>query len=58
MKTKTRVAYGTSKATGEVFYLGDTVKAALDCNEMVRDYEKKLIANNQDLEITIKIERA
>jgi hypothetical protein len=59
--TKTRVAYGTyigenKENQGKEFFLGDTVKQALKANMMVRDYEKKLIEQNPQLEIKIRIE--
>ena len=53
---KTRVAYGYHKESGKLYNLGDTIEAALKANMMFRDYEKKLIAANPQLEITIKIE--
>lgn len=56
MKTKTRMAYGTLKSTGELVMTEDTVKEALKANMMVRDYESELINLNPQLEITIRIE--
>ena len=53
---KTRVAYGYHKESGKLYNLGDTIEAALKANMMFRDKEKKLIAANPQLEITIKIE--
>ena len=52
---KTRIAYG-KHANGNIYRLGDTVEAALKANMMCREYEKRLIAANPQLEITIKIE--
>lgn len=54
---KTRKAYGTHKVTGKIFYLGDTVAKALEANMMVREYERALISNNPQLDITIKVEK-
>lgn len=54
---KTRVAYGYHKENGNTYNLGDTVKAALNANMMVREYEKELIKANPQLEITFKIEK-
>lgn len=54
---KTRVAYGYHKKTGKLFNLGDTVKAALNANMMVREYEKDLVKANPQLEITFKVEK-
>ena len=56
-KMKTRKAYGTHKESGKVFFLGDTVAKALDANMMVRDYEKKLIKLNPQLNIVFKVEK-
>lgn len=56
MKIKSRFAYGLHMITGKIFDLGDTVAAALKANMMVRDYEKSLIENYPQLEITFKIE--
>ena len=55
MTIKTRRAYGTH-ANGNVYDLGDTIDAALKANMMVRDYEKKLIERNPQLEIVVKVE--
>ena len=55
--TKTRIAYGYHKESGKLFDLGDTVKAALKANMMVKDYEKALVKANPQLEITFKIEQ-
>lgn len=54
---KTRIAYGYGKGSGKLYYLGDTVDAALKANMMVRDYEQKLRELNPQLEIIIKIEK-
>ena len=53
---RTRRAYGYHKETGKTFDLGDTIKAALDANMMVRDYEAALIKANPQFEITVRIE--
>lgn len=55
--TKIRVAYGTHKENGNAYLLGDTMKMALGANMMVRDYEKRLIELNPQLDIEIRIER-
>ena len=55
---KTRKAYGYHKESGKTFFLGDTVAKALEANMMVRDYEKALVKDNPQLEITFKIEKA
>ena len=52
---KTRIATGYNRESGVSFDLGDTVEDALRANMMVRDYEKLLIKNNPQLEITFKI---
>ena len=54
--TKTRIAYGYHKESGKLFNLGDTIKSALKANMMYREYEKALIKENPQLEITFKIE--
>lgn len=53
---KTRIAYGRHKESGNLYILGDTVEAALKANMMVKEYEKKLIEYNPQLEITFKVE--
>lgn len=53
---KTRIAYGTY-SDGRVFNLGDTVKAALAANMMVKDYEASLIKANPQLKIEFKVEK-
>lgn len=56
MKRKTRKAYGYHRETGKLFDLGDTVNPALKANMMVRDWERDLVKQNPQLEITFKIE--
>lgn len=53
---KTRVAYARHIETGEMVALCDTIDEALKANMMVRDFEKRLIELNPQLEITFKVE--
>ena len=53
--TKTRIAYG-EHANGNIYDLGDTVKAALKANMTVKKYENELVKFNPQLKITFKIE--
>lgn len=54
---KTRIAYGVLKSTGKLVMTQDTIQEALKANMMYRDYEKRLIELNPQLEITFKIEQ-
>ena len=54
--TKTRMAYGYLKTTGELIASWDLLNEALKVNMMIRDFEKKLIAANPQLEFKIIVE--
>ena len=56
MKKKTRKAYGYHRETGKMLDLGDTVNQALKAKMMVKDWERDLVRQNPQLEITFKIE--
>ncbi len=53
---KTRKAYGYHEKSGNIFNLGDTIEQALEAKMTVKDYEKRLIEVNPQLQITFKIE--